>query len=134
MLSEIEEEIRDWLYRAKLDEDSADKLLSGDHPIVETALFHCQQLSEKVLKAYLTYRGTQFWRTHDLVALVGLCESLDPSFSGLIPNASDLSQYAVRFRYPTDEPVPSIADAWLRLEWAREIKAFVLSRLPADVL
>ena len=119
MLPELQEEVRDWLYRAKLDEDSADRLLSGGHPIVETALFHCQQLSEKVLKAYLTYRGVRFGRTHDLVDLVKLCESLDPTFSGLLPNAGDLTQYAVRFRYPTDEPAPSTA--------------FVLARLPTDL-
>jgi len=126
-------EIRDWLYRARLDEWSAERLLSAEPPIIETALFHSQQLAETAFKAFLTYRGIPFARTHELARLVSLCETTDATFATLMAMANDLSAYAVRFRYPTQVPTPSLEVAQVRLAWARHIQAFVLDRLPPSV-
>ena len=47
-------EVRQWLHKADHDLRSAVLLMSGDEePLLDTAVYHCQQAAEKVLKAYL---------------------------------------------------------------------------------
>lgn len=50
------EEIRAWLLKALHDLESAEWLLARPEPLCSAAGFHCQQASEKALKAYLTWR------------------------------------------------------------------------------
>ena len=57
MLPELQAEVRQWLYRARLDEEAADQLLAGPRGLPEVAVYHCQQPAEKALKSYLVYEG-----------------------------------------------------------------------------
>ena len=45
-----------WLYKANNDLKSALKLLEGDDPIMDTAIYHTQQCAEKALKGYLAFK------------------------------------------------------------------------------
>jgi len=45
-----DELVRDWLFKARNDLASAERLLVGDEPILDTGCFHCQQTVEKLLK------------------------------------------------------------------------------------
>ena len=45
---------RQWLLKAEHDVASAERLIAGDPPYLDTAVYHCQQAAEKALKAYLT--------------------------------------------------------------------------------
>lgn len=45
-------EIRQWLIKANHDIGSAQRLLTGDAPFLDTAVYHCQQAAEKTLAAY----------------------------------------------------------------------------------
>ena len=49
-------EVQAWLHKALHDLHSAERLLSGPDPLCAAAGFHCQQVAEKALKAYLTLR------------------------------------------------------------------------------
>ena len=62
---------RAWLEKADLDLRSARADLVASPPISADALFHCQQSSEKALKAFLTWHDRPFRKTHDLVELGG---------------------------------------------------------------
>jgi len=44
---------------------SAKRLISGDEPFLDTAVYHCQQAAEKALKAYLTLKDAPFQKIHD---------------------------------------------------------------------
>ena len=85
-----------------LDADSFDDGVFG---------FHAQQAVEKVFKAWLSWRGLAYPRTHDLKVLYRLLEDhREPGleeFIGLV----DLTDFAVQFRYdlitelePIDRP------------------------------
>lgn len=70
--------------------------------------FHAQQCAEKALKAWLTWLGVVFPRTHDLTLLLNLlaAQGVDPSpFADLI----EYNPYAVLWRYESfggsDEPL-----------------------------
>ncbi len=62
-------EIRQWLIKADHDLRSAERLLTGDPPLLDTAVYHCQQVAEKALKAYLTLQDALFQKVHVLSAL-----------------------------------------------------------------
>ena len=53
-------EVRQWLRKAVNDQRAARAALDQDPPITDVAAFHCQQAAEKLLKAYLVWRGQAF--------------------------------------------------------------------------
>ena len=59
-------EIRQWLIKAEHDLRSSQRLFEGDDPILDTAVYHCQQAAEKALKAYLTFQDSPFQKVHVL--------------------------------------------------------------------
>jgi HEPN domain-containing protein len=52
-------------------------------PLLEDALFHCQQAAKKSMKGFLSAHDRHFKKTHDLDELGGACESLDPTLRPL---------------------------------------------------
>lgn len=75
------------------------------------ACFHAQQCAEKYLKALLLLHQSQFAKTHDLVALQGQCEQAGVIVSIETRLLNDLTEYAVRTRYPGDLPSPEEAQS-----------------------
>lgn len=126
-------EVFQWLIKAEHDIGSARRLLSGDFPYLDTAVYHCQQAAEKSLKAYLTLKDTPFQKIHDLSFLIEQCKELDLEFERIMDISSILTPYAIAFRYPGDviEPDPQDADEALRL--GVEVFDFVLSKMPDDI-
>lgn len=124
-------EVRQWLHKADHDLRSAVRLMSGDEePLLDTAVYHCQQAAEKALKAYLTAQGVVFPKIHLLSPLLSLCADIDSSFVQLSDAAELLTPLATEFRYPGDilEPDPADADEAYRV--AEHVVTFVSSRLP----
>ena len=72
-------EIRKWLIKARHDLGSARRLMEGDEPYLDTAVYHCQQAAEKALKALLTYHDVPFEKTHDLTELLDLSAKAEPT-------------------------------------------------------
>lgn len=125
-------ETRAWVAKARSDLRAAELLLAGEPSLVEPALFHCQQVAEKVLKAYLVWGDRPFPKTHDLVALLTLCVDVEPDFAALEDAAIVLTPYAVTFRYPGEMLPPTLKHSEEALRFAREVFSFVLDRLPPE--
>ena len=127
------QEIRAWLGKALHDLHAAERLLAGSEPLCNAAGFHCQQVAEKALKAYLTWRDEPFEKTHSLVALIARCLSFDPTFEQLRAAATTLTPYAVESRYPGDLAELTEEEAREALTLARLVWNFVLQRFPSEV-
>ena len=56
----------EWLRRTKEDLDAAALVLTVPSPLVRTALFHCQQAVEQVMKTFLTWHDAAFREVHNL--------------------------------------------------------------------
>jgi HEPN domain-containing protein len=125
-------EIRTWLDKALQDLRSAEWLLENPYGLYNAVGFHCQQVGEKVLKAYLTRQERPFEKTHSLVALVSHCLQFDGSFNQLRQAAVTLTPYAVIFRYPGDLPELSKDDADQAISFAKQMWNFVINRLPPE--
>jgi hypothetical protein len=62
-------ETRSWLVKAEKDLRAAQHGLGASPALLEDAAFHCQQAIEKTLKAFLTWHGRPFRKTHNLIEL-----------------------------------------------------------------
>jgi len=78
---------RVWLIKAQHDLAAAKRLAQGNDPVLDVAIYHCQQAAEKALKGLLVYRNIPFEKIHDLKVLIGLALPVAPTLSGLIEKA-----------------------------------------------
>ena len=90
--------------------------------------FHAQQCAEKYFKAYLQEHGVLSGKTHELEALLALCEGADASFAQLQGAVTGkLKDYAVDPRYPGTDPTPTEAqDAYQNM---MQIRTFIRTKL-----
>ena len=126
-------EIRQWLFKARNDLRSAERLFSVDPPLLDTAAYHCQQAAEKALKAFLVLHEIQISKIHLLSALVEQCMDVDPSFDQLRDAAETLTPFATLFRYPGDVLEPEYLDVMEGVTLAEKLVKFVEIRLPDEV-
>ena len=110
-------ETRSWLSKADKDLAAAKYETHADPPFVEDIVFHAQQAVEKTLKAFLTWHGQTFRKTHNLVELGEACVRVEPTLEPLLRRAAPLTEYAWKFRYPgsPEEPTPEEAAGALAL-------------------
>lgn len=126
-------EIQRWLIKSQHDLGSASRLMEGDEPYLDMAVYHCQQAAEKSIKAYLIYRDVVFEKTHNLVVLLFTCTTLDPRFKQWKEVAEMLNPYATEFRYPREAMEPEKDDAEKALVATKAFVDFIIQLLPDKV-
>lgn len=127
--------VRDWLTRASHDLQAARTLSAGKEPLLDTAIYHCQQAAEKAVKGWLQSQDNPFPKTHDIEDLVAQAAKVHGDFKQCLKAAAVLTPYVSVFRYPgggTDEPMPSPEEFDEALLHAETIYDFVLSLLPPE--
>jgi len=127
--------VRDWLTRASHDLQAARTLAAGAKPVLDAAIYHCQQAAEKAVKGWLQSQDSPFPRTHDIEDLVARAAKLQGDFDQFAKAAAVLTPYVSAFRYPgggSDEPMPSPEEFDAALQHAQAIYDFVLELLPAE--
>lgn len=122
-----------WLTKAQHDLASADVLSQSRLPLLDTAIYHCQQAAEKCVKAFLIYCDHEVERVHDVEALIRSALPYEPEFASYADDGRVLTPYAMVFRYPGFIVEPSEDQFDQAYASAVEIYRFVLSRLPAEV-
>ena len=95
------------------------------------AVFHAQQAAEKALKSFLIAHGQSLVKTHELVALLRACLTIEPDFVHHLNAAQTLTPYISRFRYPLlGTPLrPSETEAREAIQLATELVDFVRDQL-----
>lgn len=97
-------ELKSWIAHVEEDFFAAKALFQLKKPLLSGACFHAQQSAEKYLKALLILKHMEFPKTHDLPTLDTLCNDAG-IITGFNPQQLiDLSEYAVRRRYPGNQP------------------------------
>ena len=132
--SERAAEAREWLIKVALDLRGARLDLDANPPLLEDALFHCQQAVEKALKALLVWHDRTFRKTHSLEELGRAACAVDSALTTLVDEAVPLTEYAWAFRYPGAPPVPDVAEAEAAYELAMRVTRAVVERLPANAV
>jgi HEPN domain-containing protein len=111
-----------WAASAEEDFVLARTAVRRKQPLASGACFHAQQCAEKYVKALLISKGADFPKTHDLLLLNNLCSTngilleIDPR------HLNTLADYAVRTRYPGNDPTAE--DAKEAIELAKLVRDF----------
>jgi len=92
--------IGDWIDKADHDLGSAKLIFLHIPEYFDTIAFHCQQATEKYLKATLIYYGVDFQRTHNLVYLLDLLSQKMTLSDDTYDKAIILNGFSVQIRYP----------------------------------
>lgn len=120
------EEAARWLAQARKDLNAA-RLLASPEP--SRSVFHSQQAAEKGAKAFLTFHDMPFRKTHDLNELGGQCAAIDAALIPVFQDASDLTDYAIVFRYLDAPREPDENESLVALETATKVVEEISSRL-----
>ena len=128
----IDDYVKKWVIKALEDFKVAKHELDLPKEEISTGpvCFHCQQLVEKLLKAYLISKNIDFGKTHDLKFLLHLCIQQDSDFKKL--NVGSLTSYADEVRYPDEFYIPSVEEAQKCFKIGLEVKNFIFNKLKID--
>jgi len=91
--------VQSWLMKAQHDLASARILADNDPPLLDTAIYHCQQAAEETIKGYLVFCDQEFERIHDIEVLIRLAMSHADGFSDWVEAGIQLTPYARINRY-----------------------------------
>lgn len=122
-----------WLTKAKHDLASARVLATSSPPLLDTAVYHCQQAAEKAVKAYLAFCDREAERIHDIEVLMRSAASCDHRFVEWIEVGIELTPYAYLYRYPGRATEPSREQFNRAMSTSEGLYAFVISLLPTEV-
>ena len=125
-----EQLVRSWLTKAQHDLASARVLAANTPPLLDTAIYHCQQSAEKAVKGYLVFCDHEFERVHDMEVLIRSAVSHTTAFSAWVEVGRQLTPYARMFRYPGFVTGPSKEQFDWAISAAEGLYNFVLSLLP----
>jgi HEPN domain-containing protein len=130
-LQTVAEATLEWLDKARRDLSAVSRLLESPDPLIDMALYHCQQSAEKSVKALLTFFDEPFPKTHEMSILSKLLEPHDTSFESLLSRARALDRYIWQPRYP-GLPIPEMETALEAHALAREVYEAIVARVPPE--
>ena len=127
-----EELVRSWLKKAKHDIEAAQQLATSSQPLLDVAIYHCQQAAEKAVKGFLVHHDQEFEKTHDIVDLLETAIPFDAQLSSWLEAGERLTPYVSLFRYPGAIMEPDSEEFDEALKLANELYHFILTLLPKE--
>jgi HEPN domain-containing protein len=124
--------VHSWLLKAKRDLASARVLAASNPPLLDTAIYHCQQAAEKAVKGYLVFCDQEAERIHDIEVLIRSAMSCDQGFAEWVDVGNELTPYARLYRYPGPATEPTREQFDRAISAAEGLYKFVLSLLPPN--
>jgi len=99
----MKRQTEEWIKKAEGDRRVALREMRAEEPVYDAVCFHAQQCIEKYLKALLEENRVPFPKTHDLVALMGLCLPHLAELKAEKKALAALTAFSVASRYPGEE-------------------------------
>lgn len=126
----MDDNVKSWIKKAEEDALAAKVLLNSEFLLAATVCFHCQQMAEKYIKAYLTSQLIFFRKTHDLVNLLDeYLLDIDEKAEELRDACIYLTDFGVLPRYPGDYPDLTNDDANKAWYFTNQIKDFIILKI-----
>lgn len=125
-MNERLEEVKKWLVKADHDLGGAKLIYLNLPEYFDIIAFHCQQATEKYLKAILKFYGIEFKRSHDLVYLLELLADNMTIDEDLYKKAVTLNSFSVQIRYPDKIDYLSDEELSTSLNIAQEFREFAV--------
>jgi HEPN domain-containing protein len=124
--------VSQWTDKAYQDLAAAEVLTEYEVLLSYPVCFHCQQASEKYIKAFLTHRQVEFPKSHNIRELLDLAATVDEELAEELKPAAVLTPYGVEARCPGDLPAPSQTEAESALALARLVANAIGIRIERD--
>ncbi|MDP3914172.1 MAG: HEPN domain-containing protein [Bacteroidota bacterium] len=128
-MNEQFEDILEWIEKADHDLASAKIIYLHLPDHFDTIAFHCQQASEKYLKALLIYYKIGFSRSHDLIYLLELLSVKIEIDESKFRKAVLLNGFGVQIRYPNKIVKPTKEEIESAIEISQEFRSFATNIL-----
>lgn len=125
--------VHNWLMKSRRDLLSAKRLVRGEEPYLDTAIYHCQQSVEKAVKGWLVYHDQPFEKSHDLRLLVTQASEVELKFKDWLDIAVQVAPYATAYRYPGEILEPTKEEYEEAFKAASKFYEFVCSMLPSEL-
>jgi HEPN domain-containing protein len=122
-----------WLLKSWHDLSAARLLAKADPPILDGAIYHCQQAAEKAVKGFLLFNDQFPDKTQNVLRLVEVAITWNPSFSASLDAADRLTPYATLYRYPRRLPLLDLDQVEQALDDAEAILSQALAHPPPKV-
>lgn len=124
--------VNNWIFKAEQDYKIIQHELSLDENdmVRDMVCFHCQQMAEKYLKAFLIEKNIEFPRTHSIEFLLEKCSSVSLEFKRL--DSGHLTEYGVMVRYADDFYIPDPIEMKVQVEKSQAIRTTVRRLLNLD--
>jgi HEPN domain-containing protein len=120
---------KEWLRYASDDLFTARHMFEDVYPKrTEISAWHCQQCTEKALKAFLIANDIDPPRIHNLGELVKLCQNIDSDFSEIRYDCQKVNPYGSAVRYPNELVVDDII-VKAAIKRAQKIYDFCVSKI-----
>lgn len=120
------ERIREWIDKADHDLGSAKLIYLHIPEYFDTIAFHCQQATEKYLKATLIFYEIDFQRTHNLVYLLDLLSQKFFLSEDIYDKAILLNGFSVQIRYPNKNIYLSKEELETSINITQEFRGLVI--------
>ena len=112
---------KEWLAYAQKDYDVALVLEQSTWPkFIEAICYHCQQATEKALKAILAYHDVKIRKIHEIDIILLQCQQYEPSIQMDVRIADQLTRFGTLTRYPDNVNEWTEDDARLALKYAKK--------------
>ncbi len=121
-MSADSELIMEWIDKADHDLGSAKLIFLHIPEYFDTIAFHCQQATEKYLKATLVYSEVGFQRTHNLVFLLDLLSQKMALSEDTYEKAILLNGFSIQIRYPNKNIYLTKEELELAISIAQEFR------------
>jgi HEPN domain-containing protein len=120
---------KEWFRKGDNDLLNIENNLKSEFIPADTVCFHSQQIAEKYIKGYLTYKGVIIEKTHNLLLLLQQCIQIDPGFESLREPMSILNGYSISSRYPDFSADIDEKEARESYQMAVMIRSYILSKI-----
>lgn len=131
MNEKIPSMVKEWLRLAEMDLESAGFLFNLHRTPVEIICYHCQQSSEKYMKALILLSSLEPPATHNLDVLMQLCKNNNIAsevWGGITTEVIRLTAFGVKPRYPS--PIPLVeTDAKQAYKDASKVRDVVVGEI-----
>jgi HEPN domain-containing protein len=127
--------IKDWFRKGDEDFEFAAVTLKEKKIFFAQICFHFHQAAEKYLKAFIIAYELEFRRIHDLLMLLKICSSADPTLEQLREACEYLNVFYIETRYPVHWPTSfSSQEAAKAFEAADQIRTVITGKIPPSCL
>jgi HEPN domain-containing protein len=133
----MKKQVEDWLFLADNDLHAAEIIIKDEYPLTNIVAFHCQQVIEKYLKAYLIEKNVPIIKTHDLIKLNGMIKEIKDlgiDEKKLIV----INEVYIESRYPGElgllpDGMPTDEQAKEFIDYAQEIKTIITNEINKEI-